>query len=174
MGIIISQIMFIPIWESEQGILIISIFLFSAILGIVYLVKLWRLNYKSKNSLKLTDWIKSIIISVVVIGGIPLLFFLSIMTTGQGFFGPTFIKEITLGDEKFFLYHNECFIPDGSCECNYYYSLVYRKNTHLPIMHLLTKVDFYADDIQLNKNELTISASKKCSSDINEVKKIKL
>lgn len=165
--------MFVPTWEDVHAILIVLVFFFSAILGVVNLVKLWRLNYKSKHVLKLIDWIKSITISVALIGGIFLSFILSVLTAGQGFFGATLTKEINLGDEKIYLYHNKCFIPDNSCECDYY-SLIYVKNQYLPIMHLLTKVNFYVDDVQLNNDELTIFASKKCTQDINKRKKIKL
>jgi len=84
-----------------------------------------------------------------LIGGVPILFLIYILSAGQGFMGPILDKEIEIQGTKIFLCTNSCFPPDSACECNDYYSLIYMKNHYLPIMHLKTKIDFYVGDIQL-------------------------
>lgn len=164
-GTIVSLINFIPTWEIIEANTIVLLFFLTAILWLIVLIKIWTNNAKNRSSLKSIDWLKSIILSITMIGGVPILFLISILSAGQGFLGPTLEKEIEIQGTKIFLYTNSCFPPDNVCECNDYYSLIYIKNNYLPVMLLKQKVDFYVEDIRLNNGKLVITASERCMRD---------
>jgi hypothetical protein len=174
LGVIISQTMFIPSWETQHMGLLFSVFALAAIVGIACMVRLWRWHYKYKGLSKPTGWFSPVFFSLIVIVGLPVVFFFSLLSSGQGFLGPSLAKEIPLGQERIYVYHNACFIPDSACECAYYYSLIYKKNAYLPIMHLVTTIDFYAGEVRLHKGELTILPSSTCSKDKGKIKKVRL
>ncbi len=163
--IISLTINFIPTWEKIEVTIIFSLFFITAIVWLIFLINIWVINAKNRNSLNIIDWIKSIIFSFFMIAVFYFFFLISILSMGQGFMGPTLDKEFKIQGIKIFLYTESCFIPDGACECSYYHSLIFVKNNYLPIMHLKKKVDFYVGDIRLNNGKLVIIASEMCAKD---------
>ena len=163
-GILISEINFIPTWENIQDIIIFICFLISSIIVLLLLFK----TLKNKVKLNIIGWFKKILIFVSLIGILIISFLYSILTAGKGFFGPVFEKEYRYKKIVAYQYVYSCFPPDNGCECNNYYTLVYIKDSYLPIIHLKTKVDFYIDTIQFNENNMLINASGKCERDKNK------
>ncbi|MCP4138336.1 MAG: hypothetical protein GY754_45665 [bacterium] len=165
---LISLVNFIRSWAKWQLLIIVLAYLIIAILGIVYLFKLRKENYISGSTLKITGWIKSILMSILLIGGIYLLFMFTILFAMGGFFGPYLEKEVKLNEETIYVYYNTCSIPNSNCGCDHYSSLIYKKNHYLPIMHLVKEVDYYVGEIQLHNGRLYILASDDCKSDIGK------
>jgi hypothetical protein len=161
-GTLIPLINFIPTWEIVEIIAIVLLFFITAIIWLIFLINIWINNIKNRSSLKFIDWFESIILSITMIGLVAILFLISVLLSGHGIFGPTLKKTIEISDVKIFLYENSCFPPDNECECGNYYSLIYIKNYYLPIMDLKKKVNFYVEDIQINKSKLVIIPSEKC------------
>ena len=169
LGVIISQTLFIPSWETQHMILFFSAFALAAIVGIWCMIRLWSWNYKYKDATKPAGWFSPQVFSFLIIVGLPIAFFLSILNAGHGFMGPSLSKQLTLGEKKIYVYNDTCF--DSVC-CETSRSLVYSKNTYLPIMHLLAEVDFHVGDVRLLKQELIISSSNICSKDKDKIKKV--
>ena len=174
LGVLLVSITVTPSWEVKQVILLTCIFFSALIFGVFFLVLRWEGDYQSQGSLKVLGWVKSIVASISIIIGVPFMFLLTLMSVGQGYMGPTFIKKVTLADVNLYLYYKECYIPDVGCECDDYFSTIYVKNSGLPIMHLLIKVDYYAGDIQIINDTLVVSASPVCPDDNKKTRKIKL
>jgi len=154
--IISLTINFIPTWEIIELTIIVSLFFITAIVWLIFLKNLWT-NM---------DWLKFIIVSITMIAVFYLIFFISIVSMGQGFMGPTLEKEIKIQDTKIFIYYNGPFIGDNVCDCSYCYGLIFVKNDYLPIMLLKKIVEFRIGDVQVNNNKLIITASDEmCTKD---------
>lgn len=85
-----------------------------------------------------------------------------------------FSREVIVEQETLRIYENHCFIPDSRCECDMYYSKVYIKNRYLPIMHYVTKTDYFIGNIQIENGELILEASNDCYKDNGKIKIVKL
>lgn len=173
-GVVISQIYFIPTWEKTQEIIVIISFSLSVFFGLVFFIKSFTAKIYSKKKLSIKYWIIFIFISIMaIITNVGIILY-SGLTLGQGFFGPSFVKEYKFKTLTIYQYENSCFPPDNVCECKDYYSLIYVKNDFLPIMRLKKKVDFYIGHIQLKNNLLIIRASDLCKRDLKKEIKIML
>ena len=85
---------------------------------------------------------------------------------------PELVDEVSLESKTIYVYNNYCFPPDSQCECNTYGSFIYAKDKYLPIMHLLSKTDFYVGSVELNNTELIVKATDICAKDFGKMKRI--
>jgi amino acid transporter len=173
LGVIISRIMFIPSWENIRTGFMVSTFLLATTVGVICMLRLWKWKRQYKGLSKPAGWFNPAVFSIILVVGLPLACFFSFASAGHGFLGPHLIKEVTLGKENVYLYHNVCLAP-SACECEVHFGLVYKKHAYLPTLHLLTKTDFHASDARLEQGELTILASNRCPRDRDKTKKVKL
>lgn len=97
--------------------------------------------------------------------------FLWVLSLFSAWAQSNFKEAINIGSQKIYFGSTSCSIPDSACECEYS-SQVYRKNSYLPILHLVAQVDFYVGNIQFDKGELIIFPDDTCPEDLNKVKRI--
>jgi len=161
LGILISQLHFIPSFESWENYLFVLIFSSAFIVGVIYLFKGWK---QQKSKMKA-------ILQIVLFS---IIFFTTLMFSAPPMFKPEYIKNSTQNNATYYIYNESCFPPDGACECDTYGSLIYVKNKYLPIMHLVVKTNFYVGSVQLNNGELIVKASDICSKDFGKTKRILL
>ena len=156
LAVAIAQLHAVPNGEVWREVILFFVFMLAIASSSVTIFKLWRRNDPKRKT-------KSVLIIVAITTAI----LVSLPEVNK----PEFIKEIKIADKILYVYNDNCFVPDGICECNQYGSLIYERNPYLPITNLLFKTEFYVDDIQMSNGQLIARSSDICSRDLGKIKK---
>jgi len=156
LAVAIAQLHVVPNGEVWQEIIFFSVFMVAIASSFITIFKLWKRN-DPKRKMK----------SVLIIVAITTAILVSIPKVDK----PEFIKEIKIADKVLYVYNDNCFVPDGICECNQYGGLIYERIPYLPITYLLFEAEFYVDDIQMSKGKLIARSSNICFHDLGKIKK---
>ncbi len=165
LGLSITAIDFIPSWEKIEMYIFLLIWLGAVWFGILYLSSCIEYTDKSITFKKTINWFKHIFLSIALTFSLILTLIVGGSNIGKFFFGPVLDRIERVNKDQFIIYNNYCFPPDNTCECDFYYSLIYKQNSYLPVMHLKGKPNFYAGKISIVDNTIIVHSSEMCTND---------
>lgn len=161
-------IAFIPSWQKFETHVFLFIWSGAALFSSFHIFSF--LEY-TKKTIRIRQPLNSLyhaLVSLLLVFAIISTLLLWLVNEGEYFFGAELDRIELINGEQLIIYHNYCFIPDSACECDDYYSLIYLKNSYLPIMHLKGKPKFYAGEIDIVDDAIIVNPSNICSQDEKE------
>lgn len=173
-GLIVALINVIPEFKETRAFIVFLFCVGAYILAIIYIYKMWKKG-KSSNSrhfFRLISILKTLAFLIII----PLLLINWGLSTlvSSAFSAYYFNREVAVEGYTLYIYDQQCFIPDSTCECDDYHSDLYIKNKYLGIMHYVTTTDYFIGDIKIENDKLIIKASDDCDRDIGKIKIIEL
>lgn len=161
-------IAFIPSWQKFEIHAFLCIWSGAALFSIFHIFSFLEYTNKTIKIRKPLNPFNHALVSLLLVFAVIFTLILWAVNEGEYFFGAELDRIELINGEQVIIYHNYCFIPDSACECDYYYSLIYFKNSYLPIMHLKGKAKFYAGELDIVDNAIIVNPSNICSQDEGE------
>ena len=172
--LLVVSIKVIPEFKEQWSLVIAMFWVVAYVLVIIYIIRVWiKTNSIEKENRKTKDTLKAIVKSIIFLVVIPIIILIIYFVASVGNWEDNTEKK-TLGSHTFYIYEGDCF-PSSHRGCSNYYMDVYEKNEYLPILHHLITLDYYADSLYIENDQLILKAAYGYKEkDIGRISKVKL